>query len=242
MKRIVIFALLLTACVPHFTDQDVLSTAAAIQTMTSPTTIPTLELTSARAVVPTMVWTATATQASFPEPVSYSGSGDDVVEIEWNGPGLIQISNSGSGNFVVELYTQDRDFIELLVNRIGNYHGSHPLNWLNRGEVKYISVKSRGSWQIIISSMLDKNYLHTAAIDTTYTGNGDDFVALMKSPAKVSFVCRSKGTFTVWGLTPSLPWLLVNELSPYDGVVLLPIDTVVLYIKSNEVWEMIPSH
>lgn len=52
-----------------------------------------------------------------------TGKGDSVVNLTGGANGITTIKNKGQSNFAVQVFTQDGDYLDLLVNEIGSYSG-----------------------------------------------------------------------------------------------------------------------
>jgi hypothetical protein len=75
---------------------------------------------------------------------STSGSGDAVVVYN-GGPGTARFTSSGQGNFAVSQFAATGSSENLLVNEVGNYTGSVPL------DPGYIVITSDGRWTVSVS-------------------------------------------------------------------------------------------
>jgi len=167
----------------------------------------------------------TATSTPTPAPIILSGTGDSVVDIQkWDGPALAHIMYSGSGNFVVWNYGADGEKIDLLVNTIGEYEGTRPLDFLDYEETARFQIEGRGQWEIQIFPLYER--IRRVGIPGTFDGKGDDVILgynmtgtgrpdLLKVDAS-----QTRGNFVVWGYGNSRD-LLINELAPYSGTVIV---------------------
>lgn len=95
----------------------------------------------------------TATPAPSPTPIIYkfNGNGDDYVMFTSPGSGLAQfsIAHRGDSNFAVELHTADGDYIELLVNEIGDYNGR---TTQRVGPGQYVlDITADGGWAVTVA-------------------------------------------------------------------------------------------
>src|SRR5699024_5894531 len=88
--------------------------------------------------------------------IEISGVGDDIVELDISGdePVIAHITHNGSSNFQVTGYTSDGDRAGGLVNEIGPYEGTRPIN-LQGPEVKELDITADGSWTVIIQPLIN---------------------------------------------------------------------------------------
>jgi hypothetical protein len=185
---------------------------------------------------PTNTPVPTATHTPIPEPISVSGSGDDVVDIEkWDGPAIARISYSGGSNFVVWNYDADGDKIDLLVNTVGNYEGTRPLDFLDTEHTARFQVESSGEWEITILPLAE---IRTEAVPGNFAGNGDEVIYLDGTPDLLKIdASTATSNFVIWAYGNRRD-LLVNDIAPYDGVVIAGSDTAVLVIEAEGDWSI----
>jgi hypothetical protein len=185
---------------------------------------------------PTETPIPTATNTPLPDPLTFNGQGDDIVDFnKWSDPALLHIKNTGYSNFAVWNYDKDGNKIGLLVNTIGSYEGYLPLDFLDKEHSSRLEIKSDGQWVVEIYPF-DIQYLHTLDIPGKYTGNGDDVLVIRKNPDIAVFDCQISGNFAVWSYGASGRDLVVNEIAPYNGKVILNKDTFLLIVKAPGIW------
>jgi hypothetical protein len=188
---------------------------------------------------PTSTPKPTNTLTPVPTPVVLSGTGDSVVDSPWTeGPGLLQISYSGGSNFAIWNYDSNGEKIDLLVNTIGSYEGTVPLDFADDERTTRFEVTASGPWEIEI---LPLSMVRKESIPGTFTGNGDDVVALTNGDPDLMVVDASTadGNFAIWSYgTDSGRDLLVNEIAPYTGTVIVPKDTFCLVISAEGDWSI----
>lgn len=179
---------------------------------------------------------ADPTVAPVPDPVTYTGSGDDVVEIP-PFPGALYVfeitGNDAERNFAVKTYTSNGEYSELLVNTLDKYHGIT----MDPGfDVSTIEVKSAGDWTIIQRSIYDMDIMQSGQ---TYNGTGDSIVlvkgggstaTITGNDAERNFIVR---VYNSQGRSS----LLVNELDKYTGNVMLN-DPVIFQISAVGDWSI----
>lgn len=183
---------------------------------------------------PTYTPRPTSTPTPRPEPIVLTGSGDSVVGFEkWKGPALAHIVYTGSGNFVVWNYGPDGEKIDLLVNTIGQYEGTRPLDFMDDDTVRF-EVESSGQWKI---EVLPLDHIRVEEVPGIIEGIGDDVVALIgKEPDLLKVDASSaRSNFVIWGYGKGVD-LLVNEVAPYSGTVVVSRDTFILVIEAEGPW------
>jgi len=150
------------------------------------------------------------------------GSGDSVVDVnKWNGPALLHTKYTGSSNFVVWNYDTNGEKIDLLVNTIGNYEGIRPLDFLDGEDTARLQIESSGQWEI---QVLPLDQIRRVEIPSIFDGKGDDVVYL-KGTEKPDLLkidaSQAKSNFAIWGYGSDRD-LLVNEIAPYTGIIIIP--------------------
>lgn len=172
-----------------------------------------------------------------PKPIVLTGKGDQVVDVEkWDGAALARIKNTGGGNFVLWNYDADGNQIDLLVNTIGNYSGTIPIDFLDVEHTARFQVKSNGSWEI---TLLPLTEMELFLVPGSYDGNGDNVLALFGSTPDLLKADASKadGNFVVWGYSNTKD-LVINEIAPYEGTTILDSGTLVLEVKAEGPWHL----
>jgi hypothetical protein len=185
---------------------------------------------------PTNTPQPTATDTPVPEPIVISGSGDDVVDIDkWSGPAILRITYHGGSNFVVWNYGTDGEKIDLLVNTIGSYEGTRPLDFMDDEFTTRFQIESSGQWEITILPFIE---IRTEQVPSTFIGRGDDVIYLNGEPDLLRIdASTAKSNFVIWGFGNRID-LLVNEIAPYDGVVIAGSDIFVLVIEAEGDWSI----
>ena len=254
-KYIVLVAiLLLTACGPSQEElqatvqASIAETQAAMPTEThEPTATPnptdTPEPTNTPR--PTNTSTPRPTFTPVPTPIVFSGSGDTVIDVEkWAGAAILQIEYTGSRNFIVWNYGSNNEAINLLVNTIGNYKGTRPLDFHDGEYTTRLVIEGTGQWKVEI---LPFEKIRTVSVPGIIEGEGDDVVALAGNNNQTTDTLsidatRASRNFIVYGIGNSYE-LLVNEIAPYSGKVLVPGDLpvgtfLVLIIEAKGPWSI----
>ena len=89
-------------------------------------------------------------------PRTYSGIGDDVPSAFMLEDGNVkfELSHDGDSNFIVKLYNNDGEYMELLVNEIGEYDGSTSIKvgdsyTADTSEgIHYLDITADGNWEV----------------------------------------------------------------------------------------------
>lgn len=171
---------------------------------------------------PTNTPVPTATPTPAPEPIIISGQGDSVVDIEkWSGIALARIRYRGDGNFAVLNYGVDGERYDLLVNVIGSYDGTRPIDFLDNQQTGRFEIQSDGSWEIEIVPFSE---VRVVDIPATFDGVGDDVVLLRSASGRPDLLkidnTSSSSNFAIWAYGNGRD-LLVNEIAPYSGTVMV---------------------
>jgi hypothetical protein len=180
--------------------------------------------------------TRAPTRTPTPEPILLSGSGDSVVDIDRDRIGIMHITYSGRRNFIVESYDANGEEIELLVNTIGDYEGTIFFNIRDDDDIARLSIKSSGDWTI---EVLPLSMTRHENIPGTITGKGDDVVYLTGGTPDILIIDASitSRNFIIfaWGDDRDL---VVNEIAPYTGTVIVSSSTMLLEIKADGDWSI----
>lgn len=169
-----------------------------------------------------------------------SGSGDSIVDlVDWpsDRPAIVHIVGpTVYDNFVIWNYDAAGERIDLLVNTIGNYEGYIPLNFFEGEESVRLEIGAGGPWTIELLP-LTREHVHMLEVPGTYQGQGDDVIFLIgRDPDLASFTSGNRqDNFVVWsyGQTSGRD-LLVNDIAPYEGTVIIPRDVAVLIVSAGQ--------
>lgn len=175
------------------------------------------------------------TSTPAPQPIHLNGSGDSVVNVpKWDGPAIMDITYTGARNFAVVNYSADGEQIDLLVNTIGSYHGRRPIDFQSDENTTRLGITASGQWDI---QVLPLGQVTRFNIPGTYNGVGDDVIAITggrpdllranAGNASHNFVVIAYGNNTD---------LLINEIAPYSGTVILSATTTILEIIATGPW------
>ena len=168
------------------------------------------------------------------EPQSITGTGDSVVNVEIQRVALIRIrGNDGSDHFAVWALDQNNEQVDLLVNTTDPYKGAR---LLNVGHTAHrLEIEARGSWDVDIVPLSEAPSM---TIPGEYEGVGDTILLLDGDSPDTMFIKNngSNSNFIVISRSETDGDLLINEIAPYEGTVVVSRDTVVLDIKAEGAW------
>jgi len=219
------------------TAQPTKTTAPTETPVPTNTTGPTDTPAPTNTTAPTNTPVPTNTPTPAPDPIILTGTGDSVVDLsKWDGAALLKIRYTGGGNFSIFNYSADGEKIDLLVNTIGSYHGTLLID-ITENTTRF-EVTASGPWEINVYPFT-KDYVRAEAIPSTITGEGDDVIVLTTSiPDLLKADATGRGNFAVWGYTASGRDLLINEIAPYQGTVVLDRKTFMITIHAEGPWTL----
>jgi hypothetical protein len=248
MKNIailILIACLLAACAPAATPPPTATATPIPPTVTdtpAPSATPTITNTPTATATPkpTATKRPTATSTPVPQPITYTGTGDSVIDIEttWGSDSsIVEISHTGGGNFAVWNVDENNEHIDLLVNTIGSYQGRVPIDLMaDQNPTRRMEIHAGGTWTIVLSP-LSLDYIRICEVPGPCNGDGDDLVALKGDPDTMQVEYSGGGNFAIWGYASERD-LLVNEIDTYSGKVLLANGTFMLVIHAAGPWTL----
>lgn len=254
MQKCLLFVLcvLLVGCTPATPSVSLVQTSIAetmendpiVATATEEVKEPVVTATQTRIPRPTNTPCPTATKKPTltplppPDPITLSGSGDDVVEVDkWSEAAILHIVHNGGGNFAIWNYGEDGERYDLLVNTIGNYEGTVLIDFLQGELTTMFEITAGGTWTMEVMP-LDPGYMTFAQFPGSYEGKGDDVVWFEATSGIAEFNYGGGGNFAVWGFNDDGRDLLVNEIGPYSGKVLLQKDSYLMIVNAESTWTM----
>jgi hypothetical protein len=122
---------------------------------------------------------------------------------------------------VVWNYGATNEQIDLLVNTVGTYDGTRPLDWESGQQTAKLQIKASGQWKITVSPLAAAR---REQVPSTVSGEGDDVVVLVPATGEIDTLkidaTKAQRNFILygWGTTSDL---LANEIAPYSGTVLV---------------------
>lgn len=191
-----------------------------------------------RTTAPTNTPKPTLTPTPIPQPIEFSGTGDDVISIEKSyGPAIAKITYTGARNFIIKNYDANGETIDLMVNTIGAYAGTRPLDFYDNQQTDKIEIKASGDWTITIYPLAEQ-YLHTCDNIADCSGKGDDVIAFFKiEPDTAAIINQGEGNFIVKSYGSSDIDLVVNEIGNYTGKVIFDRGVFLIEIISGGSWK-----
>ncbi|MGA9347980.1 MAG: hypothetical protein WBW48_04155 [Anaerolineae bacterium] len=180
------------------------------------------------------------TETPIPQlkPITLTGRGDDVVNVDKpDVPAIARISTTQSGgNFAVISYDSSGNRIGLLVNKIGSYSGTRPIDFFDDEHTGRFEVKADGSWRIEILPLTSARSL---SVPGRISGTGDDVIILRGSTPGVATIShRGDSNFAVIAYGTLGRDLLVNEIGSYDGKVIVSDYAIALEMVADGNWSV----
>lgn len=168
-----------------------------------------------------------------PDPVVYTGSGDDVLEITPpDGIYVFHITgNEESRHFSVASYDSNGNYGDLLVNTTEKYDG---ITIEPAQSAAMLEISAGGAWTVELLSMYA---LQTVTVGNTITGTGDS-VFITYNPGKTADIVGNAGGhyFGVHGYGATSTDLLVNTTDPYEGTVMLKSNPILVAVNAVDDW------
>lgn len=174
-------------------------------------------------------------EVSIPDPVVYSGTGDDVVQITPpEGKYVFRITGNQEGrHFSVKAYDSFAEYIDLLVNTTSQYSG---VTYDPTQSTAMLEISATGDWTIELVSI----YTMDALISGNSISGEGDAVLQVFAPVLTADIQGNDAAahFSVksydmdgWYLD-----LLVNTTDPYSGTVMMGLDVSTLVISAEGPW------
>jgi hypothetical protein len=210
-------------------DTDGATAPAPSEPVTAPSPAPTPTPEPAPAPAPTPAPEPEPEPVVLFEPLVIEGSGDDIIDVPviTDFPLVATFAHRGSRNFVVISFDANGGRLDLLVNTIGRYEGTTPLNF--SVPPAELEISADGAWTVTISDLRDQ-----PVYDGTATGSGDQVLLVTGDEGRVAVTHDGARNFIVraWGDRRTL---MVNEIGAYTGTVRLP-DAIALEISADGAW------
>lgn len=209
-----------------------------------PTETPAPELTDTPAPEPTDTPIPTATPEPEPvlEPIGYSGTGDDLINIEKPGqrddPVITYVTGNAAGrHFAVTGYDADGERTALLVNTTDPYEGIVPVDFRMRDSpTAQLEINAPGDWEIELRPITMARVVESPG---TVAGTGDEVIMIEGEASAAKITGNATGRhFSVTGYGDNRPNLMVNTTDPYDGRVRVASGTDFLEITAVDEWEI----
>lgn len=174
-------------------------------------------------------------EVSIPDPVVYSGTGDDVVQITPpEGKYVFRITgNQEERHFSVKAYDSFAEYIDLLVNTTSQYSG---VTYDPTQSTAMLEVSATGDWTIELVSI----YTMDALISGNSISGEGDAVLQVFAPVLTADIQGNDASahFSVksYDMDGGYLDLLVNTTDPYSGTVMMGLDVSTLVISAEGPW------
>lgn len=169
------------------------------------------------------------------ESISYTGSGDDVVEITPpdDRPWMLEIKgNAAERHFAVKGYDENMGYTELFVNTTDSYSGFVIDPSLS---TVLLEVSAEGDWSITVHDLYAN--VPSIAEGEQIKGQGDAVYEIVSHGLTARISGNSdEHHFSVKTFGDSSNELLVNTTDVYQGTVMLKGDPFLLIISSESDW------
>ncbi|TXK43282.1 hypothetical protein [Nonomuraea sp. C10] len=180
-----------------------------------------------------------ATPTAANADTKFRGTGDEVIRIPaTKKPGLVQFAHAGASNFIVETINRRGKTEELLVNEIGPYKGTVLFNAYDSKGTVGLRIKADGAWTATFKPV-SKARCWCAG---TIRGTGDQVLKLTPTRGLRTLRAAHNGesNFIVYGYTRVGRYgdLLINEIGPYKGRVLLSPGTRLVTVTADGSWTL----
>ena len=169
-----------------------------------------------------------------------AGSGDQVVTLNsFKSPKLITITNQGSSNFIVKAYTSKGNSLDLIVNEIGNYQGTHIVRASKTSDLKVLEVQSDGNWAIKVSDLIDATNWNGKLVSGSFST-----VFEIKKPfgslSKLKMQHQGDSNFIVitFDKNGKRLSLKANEIANYNGTKILGSNVSFITIETQGNWSI----
>lgn len=223
---------LLAACSSGPSSQNNVTPPAASQSVPDSGT----ESSSAKSNVNIVTAEDVKPNFEFQETVVYTGSGDDVIEIQPSEKDIWVLTikgNSEGKHFAVKGYDDKNESTELFVNTTEPYIGT---TMDSSFTTTVLEVSATGDWEITLHSVSDMQW---AKSGDAISGFGDTIINVEKL-GKTAHITgnENKNHFAVKTYGLEYDDLLVNTVDPYDGTVMLKGEPILLIVNSESEWEI----
>ncbi len=155
-------------------------------------------------------------------PIQLSGNGQTATQVFTleKGISIFEITHTGGeSNFSVILRKSNGEWVDLLVNEIGNYSGKKAVGIDSKGTY-LLDIEADGNWTVNITQPRPSSGVKKPI---NFTGTGDDVPQFMyfkkKGLARFNMSHSGESNFVVWLFNEkgNRVDLLVNEIGNYNG-------------------------
>lgn len=189
--------------------------------------------------IPTNTPVPTLTTTPTPEPIFLVNYGDSVFDVrKWEGPAIMKIKYTGDRNFIISNYPANSSVpYDLLVNTIGAYEGTVPLDFRDGQQTGRFEITASGTWEF---NILPLSSARIEKIPEIITGTGDDVVLIGGGIPDLIKADASQATrnFIVQAVANASFDLVINEIAPYTGTQILDPSSIALVINATGPWSL----
>jgi hypothetical protein len=202
-------------------DSQTVTTAAEVTTTSPPTT-----------AAPTT--TTTTTLPPWTE-FTVEGAGDDFIEFSVpNGDfAVLDLTHNGSRNFIVVAFDAGGDRLDGLVNEIGSYSGTRPINLFEGKKVTDLEIRADGAWSITVRPIET-----VRSFDGIADGIGDDVLVFVGAGNRITGTHDGSSNFIVTGYGSGGRDGIFNEIGAYSGSARLESGTVLIVVRADGNWTL----
>jgi hypothetical protein len=172
----------------------------------------------------------------------YEGSGNATIDVEApvpDVPFVARINNEVAGPFIVDSLDADGQAIDNLVDTIGVYAGSVPVDFNpSLAKTAKLDIQAPGAWLVTLEAL---STLPTFSTD--FAGNGDDVIVYNGDRGNAHFVRQGQGPVVVTvypSLSGGLPDTLLNDKDDVETDFLIPSSGVV-QVQTSGPWTFSPA-
>ena len=167
------------------------------------------------------------------ETLTYSGFGDDVIELDKElTSGIAEYIYTGERNFIVQSFSKSMERNDLLANEIGTVAGStlFGVGYFKSDKTKFLEVTATGDWTITLKPV-------SAAANFTGSGTGTGIFKGKINAGKKTISYEGSSNFIVqqW-CTNGTNDLVANEIGAYRGTKLVQGGTCLIAVQSQGNW------
>ena len=169
------------------------------------------------------------------ETLTYSGFGDDVIELDKElASGIAEYIYTGERNFIVQSFGKSMERNDLLANEIGAVSGSalFGVGYFKSAKTKFLEVTATGDWTITLKPV-------SAAANFSGSGSGTGIFKGKITAGKKTITYEGSSNFIVqqW-CTDGTTDLIANEIGAYRGTKLIRGGTCLIAVKSEGTWNI----
>lgn len=179
----------------------------------------------------------TATPTPLPEPIIYSGSDSDVIDVEKTdprGPALVYIrGNAAAVRFAVDALDKNGERLRRLVNTHEPYEGVVLLDIREDHSTARLEIRAEGDWHVEVRPI---GSARDVSQGDEINGHSDDVFIVRRSLEIAQIVGNDESnTFIVTAYGDRMT-RLVNTQAPFEGRVIVPPGTELISVEAETYW------